>query len=65
MSDSGAEGTLQVAVEVRYPNGAPSEVRETVRQTGDLIGATVGTASLGADVVAVLDPIADDIASER
>jgi len=25
MSDSGAEGTLQVAVEVRYPNGAPSE----------------------------------------
>ncbi|MET8648441.1 hypothetical protein [Nocardia aurea] len=25
MSESGAEGTLQVAVEVRYPNGAPSE----------------------------------------
>ena len=65
MSDTGGgEGNLSVAVEVRYPNGAP-DVRETLHATGDLLGASLGEASLGADVVAVLDPIADDITSDR
>jgi hypothetical protein len=64
MADGG-EGNLSIKVEVRYPDGEPGEVRETLREAGDLIGATVGTANLGADVVTVLDPIADDIASER
>lgn len=61
MSDSGAEGTLQVAVEVRYPNGAPSEVRETLHQAGDLIGTAIGTESLGSSVDAILAPLAEDV----
>lgn len=57
----GGEGNLSIQVEVRYPNGAPDEARETVRRAGDLIGAAVGDENLGADVAAVLDPLASDI----